>query len=161
MRVVGYVREGPSEADAEPAFVQGEALRRWVRTTGHKLVSVCQDVRQEAQALSRDGYQALLGILESGGADAVVVPDLETLSPNLMIQEIMMWDLERRGVPLLSADERDHRELLSPPKERLLVRDVLAQLGGYYEWAHPVAAVAHEEDGDGEVVVQLIPAEGQ
>lgn len=160
MRVVGYIRESPAVDDVEPAFVQGESLRRWVRETGHNLVSICQDVRQEGQALQRDGYQAMLGILVSEGADGVVVPDLDTLSPDLMTQEVMLWDLARRGVPVMTADAADHRELLSPGKERLLIRDVLARIDRYAEWGHAVQlepAEDRDEEQD-EVIVQLIPA---
>lgn len=160
MRVVGYVREQVGPEDAEPSFVQGEAIRSWVRKTGHNLVSVCQDVRQEGHDLGRDGFQALLGIIAGGGADGVVVPRLETLSPNLMTQEVMIWDLRRRGVAVLSIDETDHRVLLSPTKERLLIRDVLARLEDYFEWAYPVApAEEAAEDVDDEVIVELIPAQ--
>ncbi|MBT8201693.1 MAG: recombinase family protein [Acidimicrobiia bacterium] len=160
MRVVGYVRELFGPEDADPAFVQGEAIRGWVRRTGHNLISVCQDVRQEGHGLARDGFQALLGIVALDGADGVVVPSLRSLSPDLMTQEIMIWDLRRRGVAVMSIDERDHELLLTPTKERLLMRDVLARLEEYYQWARPAEAdEADDEDrGDGEVVVELIPA---
>lgn len=159
MRVVGYVREQAGPEDAEPSFVQGEAIRSWVRKSGHNLVSICQDVRQEGHGLGRDGYQALLGIIAGRSADGVVVPRLEALSPNLMTQEIMIWDLRRRGTALLSINEADHRVLLNPTKERLLIRDVLARLEDYFEWAYPVAVEEEETDEiDDEVIVELIPA---
>ena len=160
MRVVGYVRELFGPEDADPAFVQGEAIRGWVRRTGHNLISVCQDVRQEGHGLARDGFQALLGIVALDGADGVVVPSLRSPSPDLMTQEIMIWDLRRRGGAVMSIDERDHELLLAPTKERLLMRDVLARLEEYYQWARPAEAdEADDEDrGDGEVVVELIPA---
>jgi DNA invertase Pin-like site-specific DNA recombinase len=160
MRVVGYVRELFAPEDADPAFVQGEAIRSWVRKSGHNLISVCQDVRQEGHSLGREGYQALLGILAGNGADGVVVPALTALSPDLMTQEIMIWDLRRRGVTVMSIDEADHRLLLTPTKERLLMRDVLARLEEYHEWAYPAGQeeeAGDEESGD-EVVVELIPA---
>ena len=160
MRVVGYVRELFAPEDADPAFVQGEAIRSWVRKSGHNLISVCQDVRQEGHSLGREGYQALLGIVAGKGADGVVVPGLTALSPDLMTQEIMIWDLRRRGVTVLSIDEADHQLLLTPTKERLLMRDVLARLEDYHEWAYP--ALLEEEEADDrsgdEVVVELIPA---
>jgi DNA invertase Pin-like site-specific DNA recombinase len=161
MRVVGYVRELFAPEDADPAFVQGEAIRAWVRKTGHNLISVCQDVRQEGHVLGREGYQALLGIVAGKGVDGVVVPSLDSFSPDLMTQEIIVWDLRRRGVTVLSIDERDHQLLMTPTKERLLLRDVLARLEDYHEWAYPAAQEeeldSDEESGD-EVVVELIPA---
>lgn len=161
MRVVGYVRELFGPEDGDPAFVQGEAIRGWVRKTGHNLISVCQDVRQEGHGLGRDGFQALLGIVTGSGADGVVVPNLSTLSPNLMTQEIMIWDLRRRGMAVMSIDEADHELLLTPTRERLLMRDVLARLEDYYEWAQPLEADEEQEqggEGADEVVVELIPA---
>lgn len=165
MRVVGYLREGFGPEESDPAFVQGEALRRWVRDTGHNLVSVCQDLRHEGHALERDGYQALLGVVSSRRADGVVMPSLETLSTDLMIQEIMIWDLRRRGVAVLSIDESDHQLLIQPSKERMLMRDLLARLEDYYEWAYPAEETESGEDEEGdrddEVIVQLIPASEQ
>lgn len=160
MRVVGYVRELFGPEDTDPAFVQGETIRAWVRKTGHNLVSLCQDVRQEGHGLGRDGFQALLGIVAGNGADGVVVPALSSLSPDLMTQEIMIWDLRRRGVAVMSIDEADHQLLLTPTRERLLMRDVLARLEDYYEWARPSTPEEEsEEEGTGdEVVVELIPA---
>jgi len=160
MRVVGYVRELFAPEDADPAFVQGEAIRSWVRKSGHNLISVCQDVRQEGHGLGREGYQALLGIVAGKGADGVVVPGLTALSPDLMTQEIMIWDLRRRGVTVMSIDEADHELLLAPTKERLLMRDVLARLEEYHEWAYPAVEESDEsgEERNDEVVVELIPA---
>jgi DNA invertase Pin-like site-specific DNA recombinase len=158
MRVVGYVRELFGPEDTDPAFVQGEAIRAWVRKTGHNLISVCQDVRQEGHGLGRDGFQALLGIVAGNGADGVVVPSLSALSPDLMTQEIMIWDLRRRGIAVMSIDEADHQMLLTPTRERLLIRDVLARLEEYYEWARPADEEEDEERTGDEVVVELIPA---
>ncbi len=160
MRVVGYVRESFGPEDSDPAFVQGEAIRGWVRRTGHNLISVCQDIRQEGHGLGREGYQALLGIVAGQGADGVVVPSLRSLSPDLMTQEITIWDLRRRGVSVLSIDEADHELLLTPTKERQLMRDVLARLEEYYEWARPAVDALEEDEPDtgDEVVVELIPA---
>jgi DNA invertase Pin-like site-specific DNA recombinase len=161
MRVVGYVRELFAPEDSDPAFVQGEAIRAWVRKSGHNLISVCQDVRQEGHGLGREGYQALLGIIAGKGADGVVVPGLTALSPDLMTQEIIIWDLRRRGVTVMSIDESDQALLMSPTKERLLMRDVLARLEDYHEWAYPAVAEEDAEDderGGDEVVVELIPA---
>ncbi len=160
MRVVGYIRELFAPEDADPAFVQGEAIRSWVRKTGHNLISVCQDVRQDGHGLAREGYQALLGIVAGKGADGVVVPGLSALSPDLMTQEIMIWDLRRRGVTVMSIDQADQQLLMTPTKERLLMRDVLARLEDYHEWAYPAIDESDEadEERNDEVVVELIPA---
>ena len=91
----------------------------------------------------------------------MVVPGLTALSPDLMTQEIMIWDLRRRGVTVMSIDEADHQLLMTPTKERLLMRDVLARLEDYHEWAYRAVAEEEDEESSGsgdEVVVELIPA---
>lgn len=175
MRVVGYVRDSPDPSEAEPAFAQAERVRRWINDSGHQLVAICQDVRTPGRPLGRDGYRAMIGIIGSGEAQAVLLPFLDALSPDKVSQEIMLWDLRARGVAVLSATEADLPQLTDPPEDsaRILVRDVLAKVGTHIEMvgaaALPITAPPaqpelpmieriepdHEDDGD--VVVELIP----
>lgn len=176
MRVVGYVRDSPDPSEAEPAFAQAERVRRWINDSGHQLVAICQDVRTAGRPLGRDGFRALLGIVGTGEAEAVLLPSLESLSPDKVSQEIMLWDLRSRGVAVLSATEAD-LGLLSDPSEdslRILVRDVLAKVGSHVEMVGatplPVTQPARQQpelplierieaadDDDGDVVIELIP----
>ena len=80
MRVVGYIRE--ASADSEPAFAQSEQIRRWINENGHRLVSLCQDVRSPGHSIGREGLQSIVGIVSAGQVDAVVVPSLVTFSPD-------------------------------------------------------------------------------
>lgn len=172
MRVVGYVRESPGPAEAEPAFAQAERIRRWAADTGHQLVSVCQDVRTPGRALGRDGYRALVGIVAAGEVDAVVLPDLTTLSADKIGQEVMLWDLRSRGVAVLSTEPADNEALLDPPNEqvRLIVRDVLAKVAVHLgvlsgDDQPPELGPGPEPDGEPEeededgVIVELVPSE--
>ncbi len=130
MRVVGYVRDTPDPSEAEPAFAQAERVRRWIKDSGHQLVAICQDVRTAGRTLGRDGYRAMIGVLSTGEAEAVLVPSLDALSPDKVTQEIMLWDLRARNIAVLSATETD-LELLadpSPDSLRILIRDVLAKV---------------------------------
>lgn len=176
MRVVGYVRDSPDPSEAEPAFAQAEKVRRWISDSGHQLVAICQDVRTAGRPLGRDGFRALLGILATGEAEAVLLPSLEALSPDKVSQEIMLWDLRTRGVAVLSATEADLVQLAEPAEDslRILIRDVLAKVGSHVEMVGaaplPVAAPATpqpelpiieriepDSDDDGDVVIELIP----
>ncbi|MDH3193528.1 MAG: recombinase family protein, partial [Acidimicrobiia bacterium] len=105
MRVVGYVRDTPDPSEAEPAFAQAERVRRWIKDSGHQLVAICQDVRTAGRTLGRDGYRAMMGVIGTGEADAVLVPSLDALSPDKVTQEIMLWDLRARNIAVLSATE--------------------------------------------------------
>lgn len=177
MRVVGYVRDTPDPSEAEPAFAQAERVRRWIKDSGHQLVAICQDVRTAGRTLGRDGYRAMIGVVATGEADAVLVPSLEALSPDKVTQEIMLWDLRARNIAVLSATETDLDLLSDPPPDslRILIRDVLAKVVDHVDMvgagALPLrqpeapglppaaeAAGADEADyDDSGVVVELIP----
>ena len=175
MRVVGYVRDSPDPSEAEPAFAQAERVRRWISDSGHQLVAICQDVRTPGRPLGRDGYRAMIGIIGTGEAQAVLLPFLDALSPDKVTQEIMLWDLRTRGIAVLSASEADLPQLSDPPEDslRILVRDVLAKVGSHVEMVGsagiPLAAppsrpelpmierIQPVDDDDGDVVVELIP----
>lgn len=174
MRVVGYVRDSPDPAEAEPAFAQQERVRRWISDSGHQLVAICQDVRTPGRPLGRDGYRAMIGIIGTGEAQAVLLPFLDALSPDKVTQEIMLWDLRSRGVAVLSASEADLAQLKDPPEDslRILVRDVLAKVGTHVEMVGGAALAVTTEpqpqlpaieriepdyEDEGDVVVELIP----
>ena len=178
MRVVGYVRDTPDPTEAEPAFAQAERVRRWIKDSGHQLVAICQDVRTAGRTLGRDGYRAMIGVLSTGEAEAVLVPSLEALSPDKVTQEIMLWDLRARNIAILSATETDLELLTDPPPDslRILIRDVLAKVVDHVDMVGtgalplsepetPILPAAekpsgieletdHDESG---VVVELIP----
>ncbi len=160
MRVVGYVRESRTPQEGSTAFSQSEQIRRWIAGTGHQLVAVCQDVRQAGHALGREGYRALLGIIGAGQVDAVVVADLESLSPDVIIQEVMLWDLRARGMPVLTADPAEVPLLSEPTSDRtrMLIRDVLARVSEYRAAELVDQPTVLPVDYAPDVVVELLPA---
>jgi hypothetical protein len=177
VRVVGYVRDTPDPSEAEPAFAQAERVRRWIKDSGHQLVAICQDVRTAGRTLGRDGYRAMMGVIGTGEAEAVLVPSLDALSPDKVTQEIMLWDLRARNVAVLSATDTDLELLSDPPPDslRILIRDVLAKVIDHLGMVGagaiplsepgapslpPAAEVDAEEEVDVDdtgVVVELIP----
>ena len=168
MRVVGYVREAAAEGDGEPAFTQGERLRAWSRESGHRLVAVFQDTRQPGVELGWDGYRAMLDLVDGDRVDAVLVSSLAALSPDLITQEALVWDLRNRGVAVVSGDPADAAALTLPDPARRLVRDVLERAGEVDRLFAGVPAVpepgapqpsSDEEDESDEVIVELIPAD--
>lgn len=123
MRVVGYVREGPGRGDTETSYAQEEQIRRWIRDTGHRLVAIFRDVEAD-----RDGFRAMLDVLDADDAEAVVVADLRALSPDVVVQEVVLHDLRSRGVVVASTNPADGPALDGAgPPVRVVVRDVLAR----------------------------------
>jgi hypothetical protein len=135
MRIAGYVRQTPGLSEPDTAFAQSERVRRWVRDTGNDLIAVCQDHHTASSALDRPGLKALLDIVRSGGADAVVVADLKALSPDKISQEIMIADIRRAGVFLIATTEADLALLRDGAEDhtRIVVRDIVDRVGEYKE----------------------------
>ena len=162
MRVVGYIRETGSPADGESAFAQHEELRRHASVEGHQLVAVCSDARDAGPERDREGYRSLLGVIAAGSVDGVLVPGLDTLSSDAIVQEIMLWDLRSRGVTVVST-RRDDAEILATgaaAPSRLFIREVLtrvAEHGTLVSSTRPSPPPgAGRDEGSDDVVVHLI-----
>ncbi len=163
MRVASYVRESSDPTVDRSVFAQQEELRRHAASQGLQIVAVCQDSRHEGHALGRDGYRSLLGVISAGNVDAVLLPGLDTLSSDLVIQEIMLWDLRSRGVRILSTEPDDVAILRSksPDPARMLIRDVLTRLGEHAEMIASTPAPAPRlprpgGEDDTDIVVTLV-----
>jgi DNA invertase Pin-like site-specific DNA recombinase len=154
MRVVAYVREPADPAADRPAFAQQEEIRRHAAAHGLEVVAVCQDLRLPGRSQERHGYLSLLGVLASGRAEGVLLPGLATLSSDVIVQEILLWDLRARGVQVLSSDPVDLDALTPQPDDptRRLIRDVLARVAEHAAWLATTPAQATSDA----VVVQLV-----
>jgi hypothetical protein len=76
----------------------------------------------------------VLAVLGAGAAEAVVVPGIEALSSDQIVQEILLWDLRARGVRVLSTAADDHAIIGGDPgPARMLIRDVLTRVGEHAE----------------------------
>lgn len=160
MRLVGYVRESTAAADMESAYAQSDRIRRAATDGGHALLAVCQDVPRPGVEQSRDGYLALLGVVDAGQVDGVLVASLSALSADLMMQEIMLWDLRARGVAVLSAAPEEVGALADPPEDRsrMLVREMLARLDEYRSSLGRTVQPVAVEAPPGDVTIELVPA---
>jgi DNA invertase Pin-like site-specific DNA recombinase len=133
MRIVGYVRQAPGRGQSDTAFAQTERIRRWALDTGHDIIAVCQDHHASVAPEERPGFRALLEIVRSGGTDAVVVDSLAALSPDKVLQEIMIVDIREGGATVIATDPGDLAVLRDADADhtRLVVRDVVAKVAEY------------------------------
>jgi DNA invertase Pin-like site-specific DNA recombinase len=79
--------------------VQAQAIRRWCKREGHRLVSVFSDeaVNGSVGAEERPGLSEALAMLAEGRADAVVVLHLDRLARSLSTQEGILAQVWRLG----------------------------------------------------------------
>jgi DNA invertase Pin-like site-specific DNA recombinase len=135
MRVAGYVRQATGLPDPDTAFAQSERVRRWARDSRNELIAVCQDHHASSAPTDRPGFKALVDIVRSGAAEAVVVGNLEALSPDKVMQEIMIADIRAAGATMI-ATEADDLEVLRDGAQdhtRIVVRDIVSRVGDYIE----------------------------
>lgn len=177
VRIAGYVRETPGRTQPDTAFAQSERIRRWATDSGNDLIAICQDHHHASSPSDRPGYRALVEIARSGGVDAIVLATLEALSPDKMMQEIMITDLRGSGATVISTGDDDLAILRDGGEDhaRLIVRDVVHKVAEYREAfglsgesnpsVTPSIPAAHDfdalDDGDyTDVVVELIAPTG-
>ncbi len=164
VRIVGYVREAPVLGESETAYAQKEVIRRWSAESGHLLISVCQDLRVSGTRANRNGYRALLDIVRSGNVEAVAVADLDALSPDKVLQEIMIEDLRRGGVVVVSTDAEQMERLEDPTRDRvrMIVGDIVTRVRTYvaeYPRSSPnEQRIVDLRDDRADVTVELIRA---
>jgi hypothetical protein len=110
----------------------------------------------------------LIGIVGAGRVNAVVVAALAAFSADKIIQEVMLDDLRRRGITVISTDASDTASLEDPPDdaERLLIRDVLTRYREQLELVAgsggtpPVLRVAEGPEDPG-LIIELVPADDE
>jgi DNA invertase Pin-like site-specific DNA recombinase len=155
MRVAGYVRE--LAAGGGSLYAQSERVRRWASEQGYKLIAMCQDVRDPNGEPRGEGFRALMEVVGAHHADAVVVPSLETLSPDLLVQEVILHDLRRRDVRVISTLEDEARTLADARLDpaRLLIRDILDRKVEYDVSQREPEPQAEIDD----VVIEFVAAE--
>jgi len=158
VRLVGYVRESAAGADADSSYAQSDRIRRLVSDGNHSLVALCQDVPRPGLEQGRDGFRAMLGVIDSGQVDGVAVNSLAAFSADLMSQEIMIWDLRRRGAVVVTADESEVDALANPSSDpsRRFVREVLSRLDAYRDDLGHLAPPAAVDLPSPEITIELI-----
>lgn len=150
LNVVGYIREPSSAESGDSMFAQSERVRMWVARHGYHLVAMCQDSAGTRNQL--DGFRALLGIAARGQADLAVIPSLAALSPDKVVQEMMLMRLRMHNLAVASTERADHEQLSEPAVDpaRMLVRDILHRIEDYRE------LLADEPDLEPAVPIQIV-----
>src|SRR5215472_3206959 len=124
LRVSG---KGQVEGDGFPR--QLAAVEAYARANGFVLAKVFREegISGTKELENRPALQSLLGGVSRGGT-VVLIEKLDRLARDLMIQETILRDLQRRGVTVISTMEPD---LCCDDPSRKLVRQIMGAIAEY------------------------------
>ncbi|GAA1242552.1 recombinase family protein [Oryzihumus leptocrescens] len=135
MRLIGYIRVS-TDRQAEAGFgldVQEDALQGWARQQGHRLVRVIREEGVSGALDDRPGLVEAFAALRQREASGVVVPRLDRLARDLIVQEQILAEVRRGGWTVHSATNSESHYLADDPGDpsRTLIRQVLGAVSQY------------------------------
>lgn len=127
-----YIRvSGKGQVDGDGFDRQRQAIEACAVASGLEVVQYFQEegvsgTKEDRPALAR----MLVDLEENGhGIKTVIVERLDRLARDLMVQEVILGDFQRRGISFISAAEGS--DLLEGSPTRKLVRQVLGAISEY------------------------------
>lgn len=133
-RVVAYLRVSTDrQAEGFGLDVQEAAVRIWAKKHRARIAYVVTDSGVSGAEMNRPGLAEALGHVQAGRADAIVVPRLDRLARDLMLQEWVRAEVLRAGAQLRSADPVEDVYLVDDPDNPTgtLVRQIMGAVAEY------------------------------
>ena len=126
-----YLRvSGKGQVDGDGFDRQLLAIRRYCDANSLAVAHVYQErgVSGTVDGMDRPTWIEMLAAIMANGVRTIVVERLDRLARDLMIQEHIIADLQRRGITLISAAEPD---LCSADPSRKLLRQIMGAIHEY------------------------------
>ena len=126
-----YLRvSGKGQLDGDGFARQLDAIARYA---GEHAITILQTFREAGVSGTKDlarrpALLAMIASLHSGSIDLVVIEKLDRLARELMVQEAIVSDLQKRGIDLISVAEPD---LLQDDPNRKLMRQIVGAISEY------------------------------
>ncbi len=137
MKLVGYLRVSTA-AQAEEGFglgVQESTVRSWSKAQGHRIVDVLRDegISGAKELDDRPALAEALSLVADGEAAGLVVPRLDRLARDLIVQETVLADVRRHGGRVFSCAAGESEYLADDPSDpsRKLIRQILGSVAEY------------------------------
>jgi len=137
-KAVSYLRvSGRGQVNGDGFDRQREAVQQYAQAHG---IEIVEEFRDEGVCGAKDlderpGLGAMLDRIESNGARLVLVERADRLARDLMVSEIILADLRKHGVRVVSADggidTADKRPDDPDAATRTLIRQVLGAVAQY------------------------------
>jgi DNA invertase Pin-like site-specific DNA recombinase len=131
IKVFVYLRvSGKGQIDGDGFDRQLLACQKYAAENGYEIVTIFREEGQSGkkELEHRPALSELFIALEENGVKGVLIEKLDRLARDLMIQETIIADMQRKGYTLLSAAEPD---LCSDDPSRVLVRQIFGAIAQY------------------------------
>lgn len=137
MKVVGYLRVS-TDRQAEDGFgmaVQEAKVRAWCKEGGHRLVGIFRDegISGTKGLGEREGLADAIAAIRGKSAEGIVVPKLDRLARDLIVQEQALAEVWRLGGQVFTCAPGEADYLTDDPDDpsRKLIRQVLGAVSEY------------------------------
>jgi DNA invertase Pin-like site-specific DNA recombinase len=137
VKIVGYIRVSTA-AQVEDGLgldVQKAAIRAWCKANGHRLTSILSDegISGAKELVDRPGLAEAIALVKDGQAQGIVVPKLDRLARDLIVQETILAEVRRIGGEVFSTSPAEASYLCDDPDDpsRKLIRQVLGAVSEY------------------------------
>jgi len=131
VKAYAYLRvSGKGQVDGDGFPRQLEAINRHAAAAGIKIARVFEEkgVSGTIDGMDRPSWVEMMALMMSGKVHTIIIEKLDRLARDLMIQEHIIADLQRRGVNLISVAEPD---LCSTDPTRKLMRQIMGAIAEY------------------------------
>lgn len=126
-----YLRvSGRGQIEGDGFTRQLTAIRQYAAGNGYKIAKVYREegVSGGTEWESRPAFSEMMAALLSNGTRTVLVERLDRVARDLLVQESVIGDFQRKGLTLISVAEPD---LLSDDPSRVLMRQML---GAFFQY---------------------------
>jgi DNA invertase Pin-like site-specific DNA recombinase len=106
------------------------AIQAYTAAQGITIARVYREkgVSGSADGMDRPAWVEMIGCILANGVKTVIIERLDRLARDLMIQEHILQDMQRRGITLISVAEPD---LCSDDPTRRLMRQIMGAIAEY------------------------------
>jgi DNA invertase Pin-like site-specific DNA recombinase len=137
VKIAGYIRVSTT-GQVEDGFgldVQRQAVKAWAKTYSHRLSTVCVEagVSGTKELEDRPALGEAMALVRSGEVEGIVVPKLDRLARDLIIQETLLAEFRRHGGRVFSCMASEDSYLTDDPDDpsRKMIRQVLGAVSEY------------------------------
>lgn len=124
-RAFAYLRvSGESQVEGDGFPRQRAAIKKWAETNGVRIVRWFEEkgVSGSTEGVDRPAFQEMLTALLSNGTRTVLIERLDRIAHDIVVQESILKELNRKGFELVSVSEPD---LCSADPYRSAMRQML------------------------------------